>query len=143
MEQFKINDHHHNMMSRLQLLPPSLRGNQVRKAVAFLNVQYILDPGENCVVPSFLGSVPSSFPVVPADTHSLVIENAILELDKVLEVDANVVKLKALYDHHYVMFNLVPMIDAVIGNEPDDFSKDKLPKIKKVHFYTIKLCIRW
>lgn len=43
--QFDELDHHHNMVRRLQLLPPSLRGNQLKKNVAFLNLQQILNLG--------------------------------------------------------------------------------------------------
>lgn len=46
-DHFDTYDHHHNMVARMDLIPPSLRGNQVRKGVAFLNFQYIIDPGES------------------------------------------------------------------------------------------------
>ena len=38
-------DHHHNMVARLNKLPPSLRGNQVKKNVAFLHLQQIFNNG--------------------------------------------------------------------------------------------------
>ena len=38
-------DHHHNMVRRLQLLPFSARGNQIKKNVAYLYLQHILVTG--------------------------------------------------------------------------------------------------
>ena len=37
-------DHHHNMVRRLQLLPLTARGSQIKKNVAFLYLQYMLEP---------------------------------------------------------------------------------------------------
>ncbi len=44
MDHFATYDHHHNMVRRLNFLPPSLRGGQVKKGVAYLSFQYIIDP---------------------------------------------------------------------------------------------------
>lgn len=45
-EAFQCIDHHHNMLKRLQLIPPTFRGNQVRKNMAFIHLQQIINPGK-------------------------------------------------------------------------------------------------
>lgn len=42
---FAVLDHHHNMVRRLQLLPLSARGNQIKKNVAYLYLQHMLKAG--------------------------------------------------------------------------------------------------
>ena len=42
---FALLDHHHNMVRRLQLLPFSARGNQIKKNVSYLYLQHILTTG--------------------------------------------------------------------------------------------------
>ena len=44
-KEFAILDHHHNMVRRLQLLPHSARGQQIKKNVAYLYLQHILMTG--------------------------------------------------------------------------------------------------
>ena len=45
LDQFKGIDHHHNTLRRLKWLPPSHRGTQIRRSVAFAALQFILDSG--------------------------------------------------------------------------------------------------
>ena len=37
-------DHHHNKAERLKLLLPTARGTRIKKMVAFLNLQLLVDP---------------------------------------------------------------------------------------------------
>jgi hypothetical protein len=39
-------DHHHNAVHRLDLLPPTFRGNQIKKSVAFMHLQQFVDPSK-------------------------------------------------------------------------------------------------
>ena len=53
--------------------------------------------------------------------HTLVIEKFVDELNRLLDVDANMRNFRVLYPEHYVMFSLVSFVDAIVGTEPDDF----------------------
>lgn len=108
MESFDSIDHHHNMVRRLELLPPSIRGNQVKKAVAFLNLQFVLD----------------------ASDMTLVTTDVVGETARMLEKEKAV--LLALSGELYVVFSVVKMMDAVVGNEANDFTPEKKPWINKV-----------
>lgn len=39
-------DHHHNMLQRVQLLPPTFRGNMIKKNAAYLQLQLLMDVGK-------------------------------------------------------------------------------------------------
>ncbi len=73
-DHFDTYDHHHNMVARMDLIPPSLRGNQVRKGVAFLNFQYIIDPGESDSFFTYVREIEVSFYVYVARKSEQIID---------------------------------------------------------------------
>ena len=46
LDHLGIMDHHHNMVQRVQLLPPTFRGYAIKKNVAFLQLQLLMDVGK-------------------------------------------------------------------------------------------------
>ena len=137
---FEDHDHHHNMTHRLDLLPPSLRGNMVKKGVAFLNLQYLIDPGKRGTAQMVHNSLEKDTPIAVSDDHVLVTEKFVDELNSILNLEQNLLKLRVLYGHMYVMYNLIKIVDAIVGKESDDFALSRLDKIKAVRRQNANMC---
>lgn len=101
---FETLDHHHNIVWRLKLFPNSVRGNQIRKNVAFLNLQQLLNVnGED-------------------DGEAELLPNAsVIELKQFLFDQNAGNRLKPVGNEHYLMMSVVRLIDFVVGNENEDF----------------------
>lgn len=114
-EQFGNMDHHHNKIVRLQLIPPTVRGNQVKKNVAFIHFQQIIDTGSrnnNCFMSCVrLYTCDLLWRVLEA--ISLMAKADIGDVTDILAKD--LYRLKALYDENYVMMNIVRLIDIITG----------------------------
>ncbi len=119
---FQEIDHHHNMVARLQLIPPSYRGNQVKKNVAYLHLQQLLNNG-------MAGNDSINFPRVR--NFYLLFSDKILLATRADIGDAfsvltkNNVLLGRLFDEHYTMFNVVRLLDMLAGAEPEDYTRRK------------------
>ena len=107
IENMHQNDHHHNIVRKLHLLPPSPRGNVIRKALAFFHLQSLLGV---CVLQ-----------IVPHASAS--------EAWSLLQTQGTIFKL--CESEYYVMSSLIRLIDAMVGNEPFlDFNPTKLVYIE-------------
>ena len=102
-------DHHHNMLRRLNFIPPSLRGNQLRKYVAYLQLQEMLDCQSLDAV-----SKPNANHVMDVLSNNLPVFRAL-----------------SVHDH-YCVFTFIRMIDIIVGNEKGDFERQKFDSLKKV-----------
>ena len=100
-------DHHLNMVARLGLLPPSLRGNQLKKYLSFVYLQTIAEM--TYVLP----------------THVDVFDiTDIPELCSKLSIPLKLIVAKQNYE---VIMTVVELYDNVVGHEPEtDFTKDKV-----------------
>lgn len=55
-------------------------------------------------------------------------------------MEKNLVNFRVLLREDYVMFNVIRMIDWVIGIEPEDFSNVMLPKIEAIKYRLFEYC---
>merc|ERR1712020_554152 len=103
-------DHHHNMVYRIRLLPPTFRGNQVKKILAYMCLQQIIDP--------------SNIDLQPTANINDAAETLI----------KNRYKFEALQDEHYIMMNIIRLLDEIAGCEPliDYVGKEKREGLEKV-----------
>ena len=102
---FEIIDHHHNIVRRLDLLPPTHRGQMIRKMLAHYHFQEFLGKG--------IGSNTSIIPYVGA-----------IEAWQLLKHNMNVFKL--YNSEYYAMMSVIRLLDAIVGNEPFMDFKEKI-----------------
>ncbi|XP_059094587.1 uncharacterized protein LOC131889490 [Tigriopus californicus] len=117
--QFDELDHHHNMVRRLQFLPPSLRGNQLKKNVAFLNLQQILNLEEMVIVA----------------------KANVSDLSDILQNPNNWPRLARLESEHYAMMTCIRLMDVIVGSESSDFTDSNwkhIMSVKNFLSYTIR-----
>lgn len=110
-------DHHHNIVRRLQLLPPTYRGQMVKKMIAHYHLQ------------TFLG-------VKEKETlHDANAEDAFNVLDKHKN------SFNSFADDLYVVMSILRLVDALVGNEPFiDFTEDIYSKyIAKIEQFLAKV----
>lgn len=131
-------DHHLNMLHRLHLLPPSYRGNQVKRYLAYLYLQT-------------LAAIPISLPY-SVDLEDL-IENKQLYHDPVKEKEEDLrfsegLKLFVIYKNYEVCYikmrtmvisikpfwqvvmTLVELYDTIVGQEPElDLNSSSSPEL--------------
>ena len=104
-------DHHLNLLARLQLLPHSYRGLQLRRYLAFLYLQT-------------LAEIPYSLP-----THV-----TIMDLTDSLDLCSKLsegLKLIILSKNYPLTTTIVELYDIIVGHEPDlNFTEDKLEHIE-------------
>ena len=103
-------DHHHNMVYRIRLLPPTFRGNQVKKILAYMCLQQIIDP--------------SNIDLTPTAN----INDAAVTLSRTKH------KFELLFDEPYIMINIIRLLDQIAGCEPliDYVGKEKREGLEKV-----------
>ena len=103
-------DHHHNMHNRIRLLPPTFRGNQVKKIYAYMCLQQIINPNEIDLQPTANIN----------DAADTLIKNRY--------------KFEALQDEHYIMMNIIRFLDDIAGCEPliDYVGKENREGLEKV-----------
>ena len=103
-------DHHHNMVNRIRLLPPTFRGNQVKKIFAFMCLQQIIDPSNIDLTPT--ANINDAANTLARNRH----------------------KFEALYDEHYIMISIIRLLDQIAGCEPliDYVGKEKREGLEKV-----------
>ena len=89
-------DHHHNLVERLRILPPSFRGNQIRRVVA-------------C---SWVSSIVKGF-----GEHEICMEHNINHVAKLFQDNQFKIR-RNLLDDVYAMLSLLRLVDAVFGSEP-------------------------
>merc|ERR1719471_2067049 len=114
---FAILDHHHNMVRRLQLLPHSARGQQIKKNVAYLYLQHILMTG-----------------LTGEEVRlSLYPRAGICDVMNLLE-DSNIRANFKTYgkNEYYVMMSMVRLIDMIVGSEREDFKPELVQKQKRM-----------
>merc|ERR1719429_48289 len=114
---FAILDHHHNMVRRLQLLPHSARGQQIKKNVAYLYLQHILMTG--------LKGEEVRLSLYP--------RAGICDVMNLLE-DSNIRANFKTYgkSEYYVMMSMVRLIDMIVGSEREDFKPELVQKQKRM-----------
>jgi len=106
-------DHHLNMLARLALIPPSFRGNQLRKYLAFMYLQTIAE------------TVYVTPPRV--DVFDLV------DIPELCDDLAPGLKIIVKSKNFEVMMTVVELYDMIVGHEPTiDFTKEKIDAIQKV-----------
>ena len=103
-------DHHHNMVNRIRLLPPTFRGNQVKKILAFMCLQQIIDPSNIDLTPT--ANINDAANILSRNRH----------------------KFEALFDEHYIMINVIRLLDQIAGCEPliDYVGKENRDGLEKV-----------
>ena len=96
-------DHHHNMVNRIRYLPPTFRGNQVKKILAFMCLQQLIDPSNIDLTP--IANINDAATTLSKNRH----------------------KFEALFDEHYIMINIIRLLDIIAGSEPliDYVGKEK------------------
>ncbi len=100
------------MVSRLSLLPHSSRGNQVKKNVAFGYLQYLIDVDNVCQYAR----------ADITDVH-LILNG---KMEEGVETSPGYLwKMRALFDEHYLMLNVVRLIDVIAGNEATDYNNNE------------------
>jgi len=106
-------DHHLNMVARIGLLPPSLRGNQLKKYLSFVYLQTIAEM--TYVTP----------------THVDVFDvTDIPDLCSKLSIP---LKLIVQTQNYEVIMTVVELYDNIVGHEPEtDFTKDKVEAIQLI-----------
>jgi len=118
-------DHHLNMLHRLHLLPPSFRGNQARRYLAYLYLQT-------------LAGIPISMPYT-VDLEELM-DNKQLYHDPAKEKEDELkfsegLKLTVISKNYEVVMTLVELYDTIVGHEPElelnSSSPDLLEKLRK------------
>jgi len=97
------------MLHRLHLLPPSYRGNQVKRYLAYLNLQT-------------LAGIPISLPY-SVDLEDLM-ENQQLYHDPIKEKEEDLkfsegLKLFVISKNYEVVMTLVELYDTIVGQEPE------------------------
>jgi len=106
-------DHHLNMLARLALLPPSFRGNQLRKYLAFMYLQTIAET------------------VYVSPTHVDVFD--LVDIPALCDDLAPGLKIIVKSKNFEVMMTVVELYDMVVGHEPTiDFTKEKIDAIQKI-----------
>jgi hypothetical protein len=116
-------DHHLNMLHRIHLVPPSFRGNQVRKYLAYLYLQT-------------LACIPYSLPYT-VEVEDL-LENKQLYYDPEKEKETDLkfcegLKLIVLSKNYEMVMTLVELYDIIVGHEPEvDFTPEKAPLVEKL-----------
>ena len=113
LEHFKNLDHHHNMVHRLGALPPTYRGNRVRKNVAYQNLQGLINPDvfDNC------------------DTNC----SALSALDLITSKKYNRNRcFYMLFMDRYVMVSALRLVDCLVGGDTSDHTPAKAEKIEKI-----------
>jgi len=106
-------DHHLNMLHRIHLIPPSYRGNQVKKYMAFMYLQTLAE---------IHFSLPTHVDVVDlVDTPDL--------CDKL----SDGLKMIVLSKNYELTMTVVELYDIIIGHEPElDFTPEKVELINRV-----------
>ena len=116
---FALLDHHHNMVRRLQLLPLSARGNQIRKNVAYLYLQHILitDLDEKDLEAKL-----SLYPRADIGDVMNLLEDSFIKTNF------------RTYgkNEYYVMMSMVRLIDMIVGSEREDFKPELVQKQKRM-----------
>merc|ERR1719508_529489 len=106
-------DHHLNMLHRLSLVPPSYRGNQLRKYLAFMYLQTIAET------------------VYVSPTHVDVFD--IIEIPELCDELSPGLRLIVKAKNYDVIMTLVELYDIIIGHEPaTDFTADKIEAIQRI-----------
>ena len=106
-------DHHLNMLHRIHLVPPSFRGNQVRKYLAFMYLQT-------------LAEISFSLP-----THVDVVD--LVDSPDLCDKLSDGLKMIVLSKNYELIMTLVELYDIIVGHEPEiDFTLDKVEHIKRV-----------
>ena len=113
-------DHHLNMLYRLSLIPPSLRGNQFKKYLAFMNLQTIAEISY----------------ITP--THVDVLD--VGEVPELSDQPSPGLRILVKALNYQVLMSVVELYDIIIGHEPSvDFTPGKLEAIKKI----MKNVLQW
>jgi len=106
-------DHHLNMIARLGLIPPSLRGNQLKKYLSFVYLQTIAEM--TYVLP----------------THVDVFD--VTDIPELCSKLSASLKLIVSYKNYDVITTVVELYDNIVGHEPEtDFTKDKVEAIELI-----------
>ena len=103
-------DHHHNMVNRIRLLPPTFRGNQIKKILAYMCLQQIIDPSNIDLTPT--ANINDAATTLSRNRH----------------------KFEALFDEHYIMISIIRLLDQIAGCEPliDYVGKEQREGLEKV-----------
>jgi len=109
MENYHIVDHHHNIVRRLDLLPPTHRGQIIRKMLAHFHFQEFLGKG---ILSDTADEKTSIIPHVGAK-----------EAWGLLRKNMN--KFKLYNQEYYAMMSMIRLLDAIVGNEPFMDFKEK------------------
>ena len=129
---FENLDHHHNMVRRLQLLPLTARGNQIKKNVAFLYLQYMLETPKLSLRYVMLNESENANFHISSDITDVMemLKTEYEEKDGIkISVRAN---FKALAkSEHYAALNMIRLIDMIVGNEPEDYETKELVDAQK------------
>merc|ERR1712059_136724 len=106
-------DHHLNMLARINLIPPSFRGNQLKKYLSFMYLQTIAEM------------------VYVTPTHVDVFD--VTDIPELCDELSPGLKLIVKAKNFEVMMTVVELYDIIIGHEPaTDFSKDKVESIQRI-----------
>jgi len=106
-------DHHLNMLHRIHLVPPSYRGNMVRKYMAFMYLQT-------------LAEIPFSLP-----THVEVVD--LVDSPELCDKLSDGLKMIVLSKNYELTMTVIELYDIIVGHEPEiDFTLDKVEHINRV-----------
>jgi len=106
-------DHHLNMLHRIHLVPPSFRGNQVKKYLAFMYLQT-------------LAEINFSLP-----THVDVLD--LLDTPELCDKLSDGLKMIVLSKNYELTMTVIELYDIIVGHEPElDFTLDKVEHISSI-----------
>jgi len=107
-------DHHLNMVARLGLIPPSLRGNQLKKYLSFMYLQTIAEISQ-LVTPTAVDVFDLTF------------------IPELFDKLSAALKLCVIHQNYEVVMTVVELYDNIVGHEPDtDFTADKVEAIRAI-----------
>lgn len=114
-------DHHLNLMYRLSLFPPSSRGNQVKKHLAFMYLQIMVEIQEVTTV-AYVNAI------------------ELAELPELCEDKNTFFKIISHKEcaNYGLLMSIVELYDIIVGHEPLlDFTKETRESIKKLKKYVM------
>jgi len=114
-------DHHLNLVYRLSLIPPSSRGNQFKKHLAFMYLQTLVELNDVALINS-------------VDVHDLVETPGLCDQKTTFfKVIAN-----KTIGNYGLLTSIVELYDIIVGHEPSlDFTEDKVNSIEKVRTHVL------
>ena len=133
-------DHHLNMMHRINLIPQTYRGNQLRKYLAFMYLQCLAEVNQGISLPTHIqvaeltDSVGMLCILQSCILHkiSTMRANNDLRLSGLCDKLYDGIKVVVMSENWGMTMTLVEFYDIIIGQEAEDFTEENVEHIKKL-----------